>query len=179
MVREALAADGAACAAIYEPSVRDSAISFEDAAPGAQEMSARIEETWRTHPWLVDERDGRIAGFAYASPHRGRAAYRWAADVAVYVAESDRRSGVGRALYDGLLGLLRAQNVHVACAGVTLPNAASVGLHESLGFQPVGVYRRIGWKEGAWRDVGWWQLSLLPQEGGPPPEPSAPPRPGR
>jgi phosphinothricin acetyltransferase len=174
MVREARRADGEACAAIYAPSVRDSAISFEDLAPTAEDMSARIERTWRTHPWLVDERDGAVVGYAYAAPHRTRAAYRWAADVAVYVADGSRRVGVARELYERLFELLRAQAVHVACAGVTLPNAASVGLHESLGFDPVGVYRRIGWKAGAWRDVGWWQLALLPQVDGPPPEPAGP-----
>jgi phosphinothricin acetyltransferase len=177
VVRDGLPADGEACAAIYAPSVRGSAISFEDVAPSAEEMSARIERTWRTHPWLVDERDGAVAGYAYAAPHHPRAAYRWAANVAVYVAEGNRRSGVGRDLYERLFELLRAQGVHVACAGVTLPNAASVALHESLGFEPVGVLRRIGWKAGAWRDVGWWQLALLPQDGGPPPEPAGPARP--
>jgi len=167
------ARDAAGCAAIYAPFVTGSAVSFEELAPDAAEMARRIEHTARTHPWLVAERDGAVAGFAYASSHRARAAYRWAADVAVYVAAAHRRAGVGRELYVALLDLLRAQGFHLACAGITLPNDASVALHEALGFEPVGVERAIGYKAGAWRDVGWWQLRLRPPDG-PPAEPLPP-----
>lgn len=111
-----------------------------------------------------------MAGYAYAGLHRSRAAYRWAADVSVYVSPAHHRTGVGRELYEALFDTLRNQGVRVVCAGVTLPNEASVGLHEAMGFTPVGVYRNIGWKLGQWHDVGWWQLALLPQEGEPPPE---------
>jgi L-amino acid N-acyltransferase YncA len=174
MIRHAdPARDAAACAAIYDPHVRESFESFEDQAPGAEEMARRIERLSARHPWLVVERDGRVAGFAYASPHRTRAAYRWAADVAVYVDPAHRRGGLGRRLYDALLPLLRRQRLHVACAGIALPNDASVGLHEALGFEPVGIYRRIGYKAGAWHDVGWWQLRLIAPDDGPPSEPLA------
>jgi L-amino acid N-acyltransferase YncA len=113
-----------------------------------------------------------VAGFAYASRHRERAAYRWAVDVAVYVAESHRRRNVGRALYAGLLGILREQGFVKAYAGITLPNAASVGLHEAVGFVPTGVFCGEGFKLGQWRDVGWWELGLCPQPADPP-EPRA------
>lgn len=168
------ARDAPGCAAIYAPYVEDSVISFETQAPSAREMAERIEAITATHPWLVAERDGRLAGFAYASPHHPRAAYRWAADVTVYVDAAHHRAGVGRELYEALFELLRAQRLWIACAGITLPNDASVGLHEALGFVPVGVYRNIGWKDGSWRDVGWWQLDLgaLPHEA--PPEPLPP-----
>lgn len=166
--------DGAACAAIYAPHVDGSPVSFEEAAPDGEEMARRIERTSRTHPWLVLERDGRVAGYAYGGPHRERAAYRWSAEVSVYVAEDARRSGTGRALYDALLALLAAQGLRVALAGITLPNPASVAFHEALGFAPIGTYERIGWKAGSWRDVGWWQLDLRPGDDGPPAEPSAP-----
>ena len=137
-------------------------------------MAARIAATQATHPWLVGVLDAEVAGYAYGCPHRSRAAYRWAADVSVYVVERQRGRGLGRALYEELLARLRRQGFHVACAGITLPNEASVRLHESLGFAPVGVYRRIGWKSGAWRDVGWWQLELQPPSGGPPTDPLPP-----
>jgi L-amino acid N-acyltransferase YncA len=168
--------DGAACAAIYAPYVLESAVSFEEAAPDAEAMAARIARVAATHAWLVAEEDGVVAGYAYASQHRERAAYRWACDVAVYVDPAHRRRGVGRALYAALFERLRAQRFHVACAGITLPNRASVRLHEALGFEPVGVYRAIGFKAGAWRDVGWWQLRLRPPGEGaaPPAEPLAP-----
>jgi phosphinothricin acetyltransferase len=166
--------DAAACVAIYAPYVEAGATSFEEDPPGPAEFSERIAATLETYPWLVAERDGEVAGYAYACPHRSRPAYRWAVEVSVYVAERQRRSGCGRALYLELAGRLRRQGFHVACAGITLPNEASVALHEGLGFVPVGVYRRIGWKDGAWRDVGWWQLELQPPADRPPPEPQPP-----
>jgi L-amino acid N-acyltransferase YncA len=168
------ARDAAACAQIYAPYVTDTVISLEEKAPDEQRFAERIRRLTLTHPWLVAETGGAIVGYAYASPHHERAAYRWAADVAAYVRQGQHRRGTGRALYQALFELLVRQGVHVACAGVTLPNAASVGLHESLGFKPVGVYRRIGFKHGRWHDVGWWQLDLVapstlePAEPGPP-----------
>ena len=162
--------DAAACAAIYAPSVEGSAISFEEVAPGAAEFAARIETTTRTHPWLVlDDGEGAVA-FAYASPHRARAAYRWAAEVGIYVAAGHRGAGAGRRLYEALFELLRRQNLRTACAGITLPNDASIGLHRALGFEDVGVYRAIGWKNGGWHDVVWLQLALRPGDGGSPQE---------
>jgi phosphinothricin acetyltransferase len=154
--------DAAACAAIYAPYVTDTVISLEEDPPDEREFSGRIERMCRTHPWLLAELEGKVVGFAYGSEHRARAAYRWAADVTVYLDSAYHRRGIGRALYEALFGLLARQGFHVVCAGITLPNEASVGLHEALGFTPVGVYRRIGWKFGAWRDVGWWQLDLVP-----------------
>jgi L-amino acid N-acyltransferase YncA len=165
--------DAAACLEIYASYVRDTAISFEEVVPTQAEFTERIRAHARTHPWLVFEASSGIAGYAYASQHRSRAAYRWAADVTVYVAPGRHRHGVGRRLYSELFGRLRKQGFHVACAGITLPNPASVGLHESLGFEPVGVYRRIGWKAGAWHDVGWWQLELQPPTPGAPPDPQS------
>jgi L-amino acid N-acyltransferase YncA len=154
------ARDGAACAAIYRPFVEHAATSFEEAAPGAEAMAARIAAYAATHPWLVYELDGAVVGFAYAAQHRVRPAYRWAADVSIYVDPVAHRRGIGRELYGALFDLLRRQRLLIAISGITLPNHASVGLHESLGFVRVGIYRSIGFKDGAWRDVGWWQLQL-------------------
>lgn len=154
--------DGAACAAIYAPYVVGSGVSFEEIAPTAQQFAARIDETSRRYPWLVLEDDRRVAGYAYASQHHPRSGYRWAADVAVYVDPAWQGRGAGRRLYETLLGLLRRQGLRSACAGITLPNDASIGLHRALGFAHVGTYRDIGWKAGAWRDVSWWQLQLAP-----------------
>jgi L-amino acid N-acyltransferase YncA len=168
------ARDAAACAAIYAPYVRDTVISLEEEPPDEAELAARIERITRTHPWLVADADGAVTGYAYASEHRARAAYRWATEVTAYVDQRLQRSGFGRALYRELFELLVRQGFLVACAGITLPNEASVGFHESLGFTPVGVYRRIGWKMGSWWDVGWWQLNLVPPTEGEPAEPRAP-----
>jgi phosphinothricin acetyltransferase len=163
--------DAAACAAIYAPHVEDSAVSFEEQPPDAAEMAARIERYGASHAWLVAEREGRVVGYAYATAFNERPAYRWSASVSVYVGEEARGSGVGRALYEALFDRLRERGFRTACAGITLPNEASRGLHESLGFEQVGLNRKIGWKHGAWHDVGWFQRELAPPGEGPPPEP--------
>ena len=111
------------------------------------------------HPWLVAERD-HVVGYAYAASHGSRAAYRWSTDVSVYVDQAARGQGVGRALYRALFKVLDLQGFREAFAGITLPNGASVALHESLGFVPVGIYRQVGWKLGAWHDVGHWQRRI-------------------
>ena len=138
----------------------DTIISLEEQPPDEVEMARRIEEITARYPWLVAEDDGTVVGYAYGARHNVRAAYRWAADAAVYISQHRRRSGVGGALYDALLPLLALQGVRRVCAGIGLPNEASVALHESRGFELIGVFRRIGWKMGSWQDVGWWELEL-------------------
>jgi phosphinothricin acetyltransferase len=151
--------DAARCAQIYRPFVTDSWVSFELDPPSDEDMAARIATYGASHGWLVAERDGDLIGYAYGSPHRERAAYASSCDVAVYVGPAAARSGAGRALYGALLPLLAAR-FHAAFAGIALPNAASIGLHEAMGFTPLGIYREVGWKMGGWRDVGWWQRLL-------------------
>jgi phosphinothricin acetyltransferase len=168
--------DAAPCVAIYAPYVETGATSFEEEPPSPDEFAERMTAVAATYPWLVAEYGGEVVGYAYACPHRSRPAYRWAVETSVYVAEGQRRSGCGRALYGELVERLRRQRFQIACAGITLPNEASVAFHEGVGFVPVGVYERIGWKDGAWRDVGWWQLELGSAGEGPPAEP-LPPRP--
>jgi L-amino acid N-acyltransferase YncA len=166
-IRSATSKDAAACAAIYAPYVVETAISFEEAPPPAEQMAERIAAA---HAWLVAESgDGAVAGYAYGSPHAERAAYRWTADVAIYLAPAHHRRGLGRALYEELFARLRDGGLCMLCAGVTLPNPASERLHLALGFEEVGTYRRIGYKLGAWHDVRWYQLDLRPGEHRPPP----------
>jgi L-amino acid N-acyltransferase YncA len=172
-VRVARVQDAEAVAAIYAPIVRDTFISFETEAPDAAEMARRIGATLATHPWLVaQDASGEVLGYAYASKHQERGAYRWSVNVTAYLAESARGQGLGRRLYSVLLPLLRRQGFRSAFAGIALPNGASVGLHEAMGFEALGVYRDVGFKLGAWRDVGWWRLALS-QDDGPPAEPVA------
>jgi phosphinothricin acetyltransferase len=155
--------------------VRDGVASFEEKPPSADEMAARIRRHQSTHAWLVCERDGEVVGYAYATPHRERAAYRWSIEVSVYVAAAHARQGIGRRLYQELLEQMRGRGFRMALAGFTLPNDASVALHEGLGFRPVGVFHDIGWKHDAWHDVGWWELDLTDGSGGPPAERPSPP----
>ena len=160
ILRLAAPQDAAQIAAIYTPYVLDTPSSFELDPPTAEEMGKRIASTLEKTPWLVCEQDNEIKGYAYASLHRARAAYRWSVNVSAYVRTAHHRQGIGRALYTALLEMLPLQGYFSAFAGITLPNPASVGLHEALGFTPVGIYREVGYKLGRWYDVGWWQRSL-------------------
>ena len=164
--------DGDWVSACYAPYVRGSVISFEAEPPSGAEMVRRIVDRQPQHPFLLLHDDGEPVAYAYAGPHRERAAYAWSVEVSVYVHADHPRRGYGTAIYERLFALLRRQGYRRAFAGVTLPNAASVGLHESLGFEKIGVYERVGFKDGAWHDVGWWGMDLAPLEAVP-----VPPRP--
>jgi L-amino acid N-acyltransferase YncA len=157
-IRVAQPQDAAACAAIYERYVLDTAISFEEQPPSEEEMRARIGAA---HLWLVAEVDRVVVGFAYGGRHQARAAYRWAAEVSVYLQAAHHRRGIGRALYRELIRALADAGFCTLVAGVTQPNDASNRLHESLGFTPVGTYTRIGFKHGSWHDVLWLKLDLM------------------
>lgn len=169
MIRLATARDAKAIAQIYAPIVASTAISFERVPPTEAEIAARVASTLVYAPWLVCARGDEVLGYAYASKHRERAAYQWSLDISAYIDDRCWRQGIGRALYTSLFALLRVQGYYAAHAGITLPNAGSVGLHEALGFRPVGVYRSVGYKLGAWHDVGWWQLTLRDRVGEPAP----------
>jgi L-amino acid N-acyltransferase YncA len=159
-VRDANEDDADACAAIYAPYVTDTAITFEYEPPSAAEMARRIAAAQRAHAWLVLEDDGRVVGYAYGGPYKERAAYRWSSEVSVYLETGRRRSGSGRLLYAALFERLAERGFHTLVAGMTLPNDASEGLHRAMGFEPIGIFRRVGWKHGQWRDVAWAQRSL-------------------
>ncbi|RBY93692.1 GNAT family N-acetyltransferase [Blastococcus sp. TF02-8] len=166
-VRDATADDAVACAAIYAPYVTGTAITFELDPPSAAQMGARIAAAQRAHAWLVLEEDGAVAGYAYAGPYKERAAYRWSCEVSVYLDAGRRRRGGGRTLYEALFARLAGRGFRTAVAGITLPNEPSEGLHAAMGFEPIGTYRRIGFKHGQWRDVLWTQRELGPYEDDP------------
>lgn len=170
-IRVANLTDAGAIADIYAPYVRDTVISFETVPPDEAQMAERIAKVLPRLPWLVHEADGRVTGYAYASPHRERAAYRWSVDAGIYLDGQAHRRGIGRALYTVLIEALGLQGYHRAYGAITLPNAASVGLHEACGFRHIGTYRQVGFKFGAWHDVGWWGLDLGSSSA---PEPPAP-----
>ncbi len=162
-IRLASERDAAQLLSIYRPIVESSPASFELSVPTGPEFARRIARTLQEWPWLVAHPSGapdEVLGYAYASAHRAREAYRWSAEVSVYVDPSAHRRGAGRKLYCALFSLLRAQGYRSALAGIVLPNEPSVRLHESLGFERIGVYRAVGFKLGAWWDTGWWGLQL-------------------
>jgi L-amino acid N-acyltransferase YncA len=160
--------DAVRIAEIYRPYVEVSLTSFEEVAPTAAEMADRITRTLEWTPWLVAVDERAVCGYAYATRHRERAGYRWSVDVSVYVDRAWQRRGVGRALYTELLALLRRQGFVNVYAGITIPNPASVQLHESVGMRLIGIYENVGFKFGEWPDVAWYGMQLT--------EPSAEPR---
>ena len=160
--------DAAEVAAIYRPSVEGGRASFEEDPPNSAEMAHRMRRTLARTPWLVAKADGVVVGYAYAGAHQERPGYRWAVNISVYVAEGARGEGIGRRLYDELLRILRRQGFVNVYAGITLPNPASVALHEAIGMRHIGVYERVGFKLGAWHDVAWYGLRLTGPEGTPP-----------
>ena len=159
-IRFAAPGDAEQIAAIYAPFVQHTAVSFEETPPDADEIRARMARLRGRWPWLVAADAERVLGYAYASEHRARAAYRWAVDTTVYVDESARRGGLGRSLYRELFRILTRQGFSAAYAGIALPNDASVGLHKAVGFEFVAVYPSVGFKLGRWYDVSWWRRTL-------------------
>jgi L-amino acid N-acyltransferase YncA len=170
MIRQAAERDAAGVLAIYEPIVRDTPVSFEIEPPTEEEMAARIA---RSHEWLIFERDRHIIGYAYAAPFHPRAAYRWSVEVSIYLAQDARGSGLGRKLLSELLDSLSRRGFVNAFAGIALPNLVSVRLFESFGFEKVAQQKNVGFKLGAWHDVGWWQRRLTAPTN-PPPDISPP-----
>lgn len=160
-IRPATEADASDLLEIYAPYVLRTAISFEAAPPPVQEFAARIAKALKSWAWLVAQEGGRCVGYAYAGAHRERSAYQWSVETSAYVDERHHRRGIARALYLELFERLKALGYCNAYAGSTLPNEASVGLHRSLGFELIGVYKRVGWKFGAWQDVAWFHRPLL------------------
>ncbi|MDD6211074.1 MAG: GNAT family N-acetyltransferase [Bacteroidales bacterium] len=159
-VRMATEADGEGVLAVYAPYIRYSAITFEYEVPDAVTFTKRIGEVLREYPYLVCCRDGIIVGFAYAHRQMARAAYQWNAELSVYLAEGFQGYGIGKALYYALIELLKQQNVQNLYGGLTVPNAASEGLHRFFGFKPAGIYHHTGYKCGKWHDVMWFEKSI-------------------
>ena len=173
-IRNVRTEDAAWLAAIYAPLVRETAVSFELEPPSPDEMARRIESVSRTHPWIViEEGEGSILGYAYATSHRQRPAYRWSVETTVYLDAEHRGEGLGKTLYTALLESATRWGYATALAGIALPNAASEALHASVGFTQVGVFPRAGFKFGEWHDVGWWYRPLAAVS---PPRQPAPPR---
>lgn len=160
-IRPAESTDAPACAAIYNPYVTDSIITFEETVVSAHDMAGRMAERAAAgHPWLVAEANGHVLGYAYAGPWRTRVAYRFVLESAVYVADAAMGRGVGRTLYTALFDALRAGGIRAVMGVISLPNPGSVAFHEALGFVKAGHFARVGYKFGRWIDVGYWQLDL-------------------
>ncbi len=159
-IRLAEPVDAAAILEIYAPIVRDTHISFEMTVPDVAEIEMRISSALAMYPWLVCTIGSQIAGYAYASAFRSRYAYQWTTETTVYVHRDFQRRGISTALFRSLIAILRAQGFRTAVGVIALPNPGSIRSHEAVGFRKLGVFKRVGFKAGRWRDTGWWQLEL-------------------
>ncbi|MCB1741142.1 MAG: N-acetyltransferase [Gammaproteobacteria bacterium] len=159
-IRDARESDAEQMLGIYAPYVRDTVITFEEVVPELEQFRDRVRKYLSGWRCLVVVQDDRLLGYAYGSTHRERSAYRWSVETTIYLDPTVHRQGLGRRLYGALLPALAEAGYCNAFAGITLPNAASVGLHQAMGFEPIGTFSRVGYKLGAWRDVGWFQLRL-------------------
>jgi phosphinothricin acetyltransferase len=161
MIRPVRTTDAAAICRIYNHYVVQTVVSFEEEAVAPEEMARRIAKVAAAGlPWLVLEEEGGLLGYAYATPWKERSGYRYAVESTVYLEPSAAGKGYGSRLYGELLAELRTRPLRTVIGGIALPNDASVGLHEKLGFHKVALFERVGWKHGRWVDVGYWQLWL-------------------
>jgi len=156
-IRIAITEDANQILEIYAPVVENTAISFELNVPSIHEITKRIEIYTKSHVWLVAEISGTVLGYAYATPHRSRDAYKYSVETSVYIRDGARESGIGKQLYRELFKVLKDKGFHCAFAGIALPNAASEALHQSVGFKPIGIFEEIGFKNNKWHNVAWWQ----------------------
>lgn len=167
LLRQARAEDAEALLAIYRPFVAAPGYCFETAAPSVAEFAERIRAALEHWDWLLAEADGEVLGYAYAGPHRARAAYRWSCEVSVYLAPAAQGRGLGRALYASLFERLAERGYCNALAVLVEPNPGSAAFHAAMGFRRVGVFERAGYKQDRWWNVAWWQRRL--REDDPPP----------
>jgi phosphinothricin acetyltransferase len=161
-IRQVKPEDATAILAIYAPYISGTPVTFEETIPSADEMAARIESIRHNLPFLVCEADGKIAGYAYATNYRNRSAYRWTCELSVYVHPEYRRKKVGTLLYNCATRILRYQGIRMALAAITIPNPESTRFHERFGFMKTAEFHQVGFKQGSWHTVGWWELDLNP-----------------
>ncbi|MCK8060537.1 MULTISPECIES: GNAT family N-acetyltransferase [unclassified Fusibacter] len=161
LVRDAKVDDAQAICEIYNPVVRQTTISFEEQEVGVEEMKSRIERISHSHTWIVYEVDGEVLGYAYASQWRGRPAYRYSVESAIYISDGLQGKGVGRLLYESLISRLKESGFKLIVGVVAGENPRSELLHEAMGFEKVGTFKNAGFKFGHWIDVTFYQKSLL------------------
>ncbi len=162
MIRLATTADAAAIVGVYNYHILNTIVTFEETALSADEMAQRISQTASEgFPWLVWEEAGRVLGYAYAGRWKSRCSDRFSVETTIYLDQLALGRGIGTQLYSSLIAGLRPMEIHTVIGGIALPNAASVALHEKLGFRKAAHFHQVGWKFDQWIDVGYWER-LLP-----------------
>ena len=160
MVRQVALEDAAQICEIYNYYIENTIVSFEESPVAPKEMASRIQEIIPSLPWITYEMENRITGYAYASKWKGRCAYRYSVESSVYLSPDVRGKGIGSILYEALISQLRQQGFHTTIGGISLPNEASIKLHEKFGFKKVAHFSEVGFKFNKWVDVGYWELKL-------------------
>ena len=159
-IRLATPSDAKGILDIYASYISDTSFTFETEVPSEAAFADRISTYLQTWPWLVCEVNGVIAGYAYATRYRERAAYQWCTEASIYMHDDYQRFGIARALYSALFEITKRQGFRNIYAVINLPNEKSVAFHESMGFKWFATYEKVGYKLGKWKNVGWWQLSI-------------------
>ena len=159
-IRIATPEDAEGILAIYAPYISNTSFTFETDIPSVEQFAARIKTYLINWPWLVTEAAGKITGYAYASRHRERTAYQWSVESSVYIHDDFQQAGLGRALYNSLIKILKKQGFNNVYAVINLPNEKSVAFHENFGFEYFATYEKVGYKLGKWKNVGWWRLAI-------------------
>ncbi|MBR2407475.1 MAG: N-acetyltransferase [Lachnospiraceae bacterium] len=159
-IRFATPEDAEAILSIYSEYIKNTAVTFEIEVPSLASFRDRIARITEHFPWLVCEIDGVIAGYAFASKHGERAAYRWSADLSVYIHERFHRNHIASELYEAVIELLRTQGYYTVYAGVSTPNPKSEAFHHAYGFRCLGEFKNVGYKLGEWRGVAWYELPI-------------------
>lgn len=157
-IRNVKLEDARQIADIYNYYVLETHHSFETEALSVNEMMDRVDAITESCPFLVCEKDGEIVGFAYGTHYKPRSAYKHSVEVSVYLKNDSKHKGIGTRLYEKLFQEIEKMNVHAIIAGISLPNEASIKLHEKFGFEKVAHFREVGFKMNRWVDVGYWEI---------------------
>lgn len=160
IIRLANKKDASAILDIYNPYIENTSFTFETEVPLLADFQKRIEDYLENWPWLVCEDQGKIAGYAYGAKYRERKGYQWCVESSIYIHDDYLKRGIGKALYEALLEILKQQGYRNVYAVINLPNERSVKFHESCGFTFFALYPKVGYKLGNWKNVGWWQVNL-------------------
>jgi len=160
MIRPVNIEDAQEIAKIYNYYILNSCVTFEEIPVSIEEMSGRIQAAHSKFPWLVYEKDKKIIGYAYASVWKSRSAYKYTIESTVYLKKEATKNGIGSLLYKELLMQIRDLGIHAVIGGISLPNEASVALHEKFGFEKIAQFKEVGYKFNKWIDVGYWELLI-------------------
>lgn len=162
MIRSVTIEDAKEIVEIYNYYILNTNITFEEKELDVEEMERRIELKIKNNPWTVYEKNGQVLGYAYLSEWHERSAYRFSKEVSIYLHKNFCGVGIGKQLLENIIDIAKEEkyNTKVLVSGITIPNDSSIGIHERFGFEKVAEFKKIGFKNNEWLNVGYWQLIL-------------------